>query len=117
MDSAAAALIVGEWFHSHEEDSPGVWVYRPSSYGFPRARMPRDSISFSADGEAGIGRPGPTDRVERTPGSWRLVDEQVVVQTGHGRTLQLDLHDADHPSLLLRVTPPEGADHADSTDG
>lgn len=116
-DEAAAAPIIGEWFHSHEEDSPGVRVYRPSSFEFPRARMPRDSIAFSAGGEADLGQPGPTDRADRTPASWDLVGEQVVVDTDDGHTLRFIIDEQDHAARLIRTAEPEGPDHAHQAEG
>lgn len=115
--SPTAARIIGEWFHSHEEDSPGVAVYRPSSYELPRARMPRTSITLRTGGRADVGAPGPTDRAEQTSGRWSLVGGQVVVDIGDGPTLRFTLDEQDQAALLLRTAPPEGHDHAHQAEG
>lgn len=115
--STAAARIIGEWFHSHEEDSPGVTVYRPSSFEFPRARMPRDSITLSTGGRAAVGAPGPADRADRTPGQWSLVGDQVVVDVGDGPTLRFTLDEQDRAAPQLRTAQPEGHDHAHQAEG
>lgn len=108
--AVAAAHLIGQWFHSHEEDSPGVEIYRPSSFDFPRARMPRDSVTFSTDGRAAVGAPGPADRTDHTPGQWSLVDDQVMVEAGDGARLRFTL-EADRAAPRLRTTPSEGQDH------
>lgn len=115
--ASAAARIIGEWFHSHEEDSPGVAVYRPSSFEFPRARMPRESITFSAGGRAAVGAPGPADRADRTPGHWSLVGEQIVVDAGDGPPLRFTLDEQDRAAPQLRTAQPEGHDHAHQAEG
>lgn len=99
---AAAARITGEWFHSHEEDSPGVVVYRPSSFDFPPARMPRERITLSAGGRAAVGSPGPADRADQTPARWSLVADQVVVDVDAGPTLRFTLDQQDPAGPQLR---------------
>ncbi|MCK0112455.1 hypothetical protein MWU75_09930 [Ornithinimicrobium sp. F0845] len=98
------ASLRGQWFHSHEEDQPGVAVYRPTSFAFPRARMPRDSITLGPDGSASVGRPGPADRTDQTPATWRVVDDQVVVETEDGRALHLTVGGLDQTALLMTST-------------
>lgn len=109
-DSSAAARVVGQWFHSHEEDGPGGSVYRPVSFDFPRARMPRESIVLAADGSAGLGRPGPADRAALSPARWSMVGDQVVIDTDDGRILRLTV-DEQAPALVVRPTPQEGPEH------
>jgi hypothetical protein len=42
--------IFQSWIHSHEEDTPGEAVYRPSTYAFPPARG-RDGFELRPNGE------------------------------------------------------------------
>ncbi|QDO89591.1 hypothetical protein FNH13_15660 [Ornithinimicrobium ciconiae] len=108
---AADAHLVGQWFHSHEEDSPGLEIYRPDSFAFPPARMPRESIVLGAGGDAAVGRPGPVDRPETTTGTWHLVGDEVVVEAGDGRTLHLTVGGTGQAALVMRAGRAEGHEH------
>ncbi|NLG21316.1 MAG: hypothetical protein GX555_07800 [Actinomycetales bacterium] len=114
-EPAEAAQLIGPWFHSHEEDSPGVVVYRPASFAFPRARMPRDSITLGPDGSAAVGQPGPADRADQTPATWHVAGNQVVVDTEGGRTLRLTVGELDQTVLIMRSVQREGRDDDEHT--
>ena len=45
------ACVLGHWIHSHEEDTPGIAIYRPREYEFPPARG-RTGFDFIASGKA-----------------------------------------------------------------
>ena len=109
------AMLVGQWFHSHEEDRPGEAVYRPTSFAFPRARMPRDSITLGPDGSAAVGQPGPADRADQTPATWHVAGNQVVVDTEGGRTLRLTVGELDQTVLIMRSVQREGRDDDEHT--
>ena len=65
------SALVGNWVHSHEEDTDAELVYRPSTFSFPKSRG-RAALQLRADGtysETGVGaddRPAPAD------GTWRV---------------------------------------------
>jgi hypothetical protein len=64
-------LLHRAWLHSHEEDSKGRMVFRPSTYAFPPSRG-RTGFDLRPDGtllETGI---GPTDRRTQSAGKWTL---------------------------------------------
>jgi len=67
----APQLLQQRWMHSREEDTAAQMIFRPASYDFPPARG-RTGFELRPDQslvEIGI---GPTDRVEESPGSWKL---------------------------------------------
>lgn len=62
-DKGRAALPVGVWVHSFEEDADGIEVYRPSgAFPFPPARRGRATLVFNADGSASSAVQGADDR-------------------------------------------------------
>jgi len=85
-------LLHRAWVHSHEEDSEGRTVFRPSTYAFPPSRG-RTGFELRPDGtllETGI---GPTDRRTHTAGKWTL----------DGATLRLSDRGGE-PERALRIT-------------
>ena len=75
------AGLLGRWVHSHEEDSEDKVVYRGADFDFAPARG-RETFTLDPDGAAYIGRPGPTDRGETTPGRWSLRGDTLTIETG-----------------------------------
>ncbi|QJD99425.1 hypothetical protein HH212_04785 [Massilia forsythiae] len=80
-------LPAGSWTHSFEEDADGIEVFRPSaSFSFPPSRRPRRTLAFGADGQVGLGTPGPDDRLRHAQvalqalgaNRFRLGDARVV---------------------------------------
>jgi len=61
------------WWHSREEDTATTSVYRSANYSFPPARG-RQGFELQPGGVAVELTPGPTDRTQRTEGTWRLKD-------------------------------------------
>lgn len=64
-------LLQKRWMRSHEEDTAAEMIFRPASFSFPPARG-RTGFELRSDQslvEIGI---GPTDRVEESPGKWKL---------------------------------------------
>jgi len=73
-------LLVGQWQHSREEDTPTEMVYRPAGFPLPPSRG-RSGLEFAEDGtfkRIGIGA---TDVSNVKEGSWQLDD----VNAGHVR--------------------------------
>ncbi|MEV4432298.1 hypothetical protein [Streptomyces sp. NPDC049585] len=86
------------WTHSFEEDGPGVAVYRPDGFPFPRARG-RDGMEFAADGGF-VDRPvGRGD----APGSWR-----GVWRSDDGRLLAVSFPGTGRPGRTLEVLACDG---------
>ena len=87
-DEIDRAALTQKWIHSHEEDTDGETVFRPSSYGFPRSRG-RRSFQLALDGsmvEEGIGS---DDRPTHISGSWKLNDanELELVRPNGSKTV------------------------------
>jgi len=84
MAQVDRAALVGEWAHSHEEDSAGVRVYRRATFPFPRSRG-RESFVLRADGSAVSRAPGPVDRPVERSGTWELdAENRLIVRTADG---------------------------------
>ena len=82
--------IVGQWIHSHEEDTQDVTVYRPASYDFPPSRG-RMGFEFRKDGKLiyyGIARADGSDQI---PGSW-VIEGAEPDQDPGGRSAQTSLY-------------------------
>jgi len=70
-------LLHQQWFHSHEEDTGNMMVFRPSSYRFPRSRG-RKGYTFQPDGSYIEIGPGPTDVPVSSKGIWSLKAHGVL---------------------------------------
>jgi hypothetical protein len=97
------SAVVGEWTHSHEEDTAQERVYRRSSHPFPRARG-RESFEIRPDGTLVDRSSGPADRALESEGSWELrEDGTLVLHSGRGRTeRRLEVISADDDRLVVR---------------
>lgn len=64
-------VLVREWLHSHEEDTPGKMVFRPASFPFPPSRG-RLGFELRADASLADHFPGPGDAPQSREGRWGL---------------------------------------------
>ena len=92
--------LLGEWVHSHEEDQPGLKVFRGSGYRFPPARG-RDAVELKADETAVVRGPGPTDVPEETAGTWELDGETIRLEAGD-QARALNVVSCDDERLVVR---------------
>src|SRR5262245_12148444 len=96
--------LLGRWFHSHEEDSEGLQVYRPARYKFPPARG-RRGFEFRDGGELvylGIAR---TDGAAPMPGAWAIEGGdrvRISVTTGSVQPYVLQVVSCDKETLKVR---------------
>src|SRR5262245_29571872 len=87
------------WVHVFEEDTASGEVYRPESDGIPLSRRPRRRLSFSRDGSAKIGSPGPDDRPADVAATWTRDGDDIVVAPANGdRVLRATL---ESPTRLV----------------
>ena len=77
--------LLGEWVHSHEDDTDSEMVFRPASYSFPPARG-RSSFALCPDGTYVESSPGPIDLPEQTRGTWSLEGDHLVLAADGGRS-------------------------------
>jgi len=73
-----------QWVHSHEEDTETERVFRPASFAFPRSRG-RSAMALKPDGglvETGI---GPTDRPQKSQGTWKLEGDNTLSMYEKGK--------------------------------
>ena len=66
-----------EWRHSHEEDKPGVKVFRPSSYKFPRSRG-RTGFDIKQNGDFVQYEIAPTDGLAKKTGRWKAAGKDAI---------------------------------------
>jgi hypothetical protein len=71
--------LVGQWTHSHEEDTDTEMVFRPATHKFPRSRG-RMSLDLRPDGSYVESSPGPVDVPEESTGSWALEGDRLVLE-------------------------------------
>jgi hypothetical protein len=104
MDTLPDAIF-REWVHSFEEDTPGVMVYRPADYDFPRARG-RRGIEFRPDGEYIESPIGPADVPRPVSGSWQAEGNNLVSVSLGEESLaparELEIVSVDDEKLVLR---------------
>jgi hypothetical protein len=96
-----ADLLTGHWMHSHEEDKGDEKVYRPASFQFPRSRG-RESLVLEPGGKLLHGKPGPTDRTERTAGTWELTGDKLQINRGDASPLVYQIVSADKDKLVVK---------------
>ncbi|MFN0304144.1 MAG: hypothetical protein ACKVQU_27745 [Burkholderiales bacterium] len=70
--------LLGDWMHSHEEDTNGLTVFRPSTFAFPLSRG-RKSFALRANGTYKGTIPGPTDRPAPTAGRWSFAGTTLTL--------------------------------------
>ncbi|OAN59531.1 hypothetical protein [Magnetospirillum moscoviense] len=98
-----AALLVGHWRHSHEEDDGGDRVYRREDFPFPPSRG-RRGLEFLAGGDLITDDIAAGDGTDQTVGRWRLEpDGQLWLEvSGRPKTAhRLDLGELPSGRLVL----------------
>jgi hypothetical protein len=99
----ATKELIGNWLHSHEEDTADAFVYRSASFAFPRSRG-RKGIEFRADGSLAMEGIGPDDRPVPQQGSWHLNDPgtiEISYRSASGRTMKVIAHRAGLDKLII----------------
>jgi hypothetical protein len=102
MAPSKHAELAKKWVHSHEEDQPGVQVFRPANYPFPPARG-RDALGLEANGSLVKSVPGPDDRASTLPaGSWKVEGKHLILEHPGGTKAKYVIESVDPDKLLLR---------------
>ena len=70
--------LLQSWLHAHEEDTPTTMVFIPDSKPLPPSRG-RMGFAFQPDGQLVQQGPGPTDRRQKSNGSWSLDQQNRLV--------------------------------------
>jgi hypothetical protein len=95
-------LLCKRWLHSHEEDTAGEMIFRPASFKFPPARG-RDGFELRSDQSMIEIRIGPTDRVEESPGKWKLEHgNQLLFSSQSSPTRAMQIISVDNDSLVIK---------------
>ena len=88
MSDIDVEALQQRWTHSHEEDQPGLTVFRPGGWRFPPSRG-RRSFELKPGGVLVTSGPGPTDRVTSNDGRWRLREDGVLELEQQGRPSEM----------------------------
>jgi hypothetical protein len=101
-DKLLSDNLAKHWVHSHEEDSPGMSVFRPDTYDFPPSRG-RKVLDLSPDGSFQGEVPGPDDRPVMDSGTWSVLGDKLHLRAGDSRTPQdLKIESLDADKLVVR---------------
>lgn len=92
--------LLGDWVHSHEEDSGNQMVFRPSTYSFPPSRG-RSNYRLETGGALQVVRPGPTDQREHAGGTWSLEEGVLLLRPSSGETLRFPVVSVDSQRLVV----------------
>lgn len=65
------------WIHLHEENKGDEKIFHPNSYNFPRSRG-RQGFEFKKNGDLIFYGIGPTDRVQKQKGYWKIEGENKI---------------------------------------
>jgi hypothetical protein len=94
--------LMQEWIHSHEEDSPGTFVFRPRSYSFPPSRG-RQGLQFNSDGTFHGEMPGPEDKPLSQSGTWSLDGDKIRLSSGtRSASRELRIESVDPDKLVIQ---------------
>lgn len=95
-------LLPQRWVHSHEEDAPGMLVFRPGSWRFPPSRG-RRAIALEPGGTLAGSTPGPDDRTVKSVGHWQLLPGDVLELAPDGKTVsRLQILDVSADRLIFK---------------
>lgn len=100
MSGIDTEALQQRWTHSHEEDTPGLMVFRPRGWTFPPSRG-RRSFELGPGGALLASGPGPTDKVVSSEGRWRLREDGVLELEQNGRTSELRVVDVARDKLVV----------------
>lgn len=96
MSTYSEEALLGEWVHSHEEDTEDEMVFRPATYEFPLSRG-RISFDLLPGGIYVESSPGPVDLPVETRGHWALEGNRLILE-GEG----------DQPGYAWEIAAVEG---------
>ena len=93
--------LLNRWTHSHDEDRPGLMVFRPGDWDFPPARG-RRSFELRADGSLVAAKPGPTDQTVTSEGKWRLAPGGILELERPDGSSRFDVVEVEADKLVVR---------------
>jgi hypothetical protein len=101
-DKPSPEDLAKHWVHSHEEDSPGMSVFRPDTYAFPPSRG-RKELDLSPDGSFAGQLPGPDDRPVMDSGTWSVSGDKLHLEASKSGTPQdWKIESLDPTKLVVR---------------
>jgi hypothetical protein len=80
---------------------PDEFVYRPSSFDFPRSRG-RRGLELQPGGKFRNMSPGQADLPEQSSGDWDIEDESVIIHYDDGRGERLKIKEVTLAKLVIR---------------
>ena len=96
-------VVAKSWTHAFEEDEGNKMVFRPSdSPDIKPSRMPRTAFDLKDGGELTSYSPGAADQRVRSPGTWRVEGEHLVLEPEQGPSQRYVVDEATEDRLVLR---------------
>jgi hypothetical protein len=90
--SGIPRILLKHWYHSYEEDTEDIKIYRPAGYGFPPSRG-RSSFEIKENGEFIRYGSGPTDMATSFKTKLKVKKDNNI--------LRLIIEDLELPSLEI----------------
>jgi len=97
-------VIFQKWIHSYEEDTPGLKVYRPSSFDFPPG-WSRKGMEFKQDGNFILYDIAPNDMRMEVLGNWEPMSNnnlKISFQSGKKESYILEIEKLSPNILKIR---------------
>jgi hypothetical protein len=96
------AALFQKWVHSHEEDKPGIKVYRGSAYDFPPSRG-REGFRLKKNGTVIWSAIAATDGNKNVKGTWnRKGNNLLEIRLAGGEKFQMEILSAEKDILKIK---------------
>lgn len=92
--------LIGEWVHSHEEDTDNASVFRMASYDFPPSRG-REKITLLKDGDLVYTPIAPNDLPKSYLGNWEINNSELILDYDN-KTKSYQIIEITHSILKLK---------------
>ena len=95
--------LIGDWRHSHEEDSKGHMVFRPANHQFPPSRG-RLAFKLLANGTANYCSLGAGDAPDEVNAKWtRTTGDELTIKSEGDALLKGKVIAAEPEKLVLKA--------------
>lgn len=104
MSPLPECAVGTQWFHSHEEDTTDVKVFRPRAFAFPRSRG-RSGFELRPGGELIYYAIAPADGTDEVEGRWSYAEPRLITLTmddPHAQSFGMEVLHCDRDILTVR---------------